>query len=114
MEAAQSRLQDAHVSMRKVYQAKLRVLNVGDLVLWKTPGLGKSLSTSWEGPYCGSTNCEDNYKISWKQGSKTHEKIVHINKLKKPFVDSDVLPCHKVLTVLDQQANQEDDPFISD
>ena len=38
---------------------------------------------------------------------------MHINQL-KPFVDSDSLPCHKVLTVLDQQANQEDDPLIPD
>ena len=38
---------------------------------------------------------------------------MHINQL-KPFVDSDSLPCHKVLTVLDQQANQEDDPLIQD
>ena len=56
---------------------------------------------------------EVNYKISWKQGSKIHQKIVHINKFKL-FVDSDSLPCHKVLTVLDQQVNQQDDPFIPD
>ena len=38
---------------------------------------------------------------------------MHINQL-KPFVDSDSLPYHKVLTVLDQQVNQEDDPFLPD
>ena len=48
---AQSCLQDAHVKAReKSDQVKLRVLNVGDLVLWKTPGLSISISTSWEGP----------------------------------------------------------------
>ena len=52
---------------------------------------------------------EINYKIS----SKTHQRIVHISQLKL-FVDSDSLPCHKVLTILDQQANQEDDPLIPD
>ena len=36
---------------------------------------------------------------------------MHINQL-KPLVDSDSLPCHKVLTVLDKQVNQEDNPFI--
>ena len=55
----------------------------------------------------------DMYKISRKLGSKTCQKIVHINQLKR-FVNSDSLPCHKVLTVLDQQANQEDDLFIPD
>ena len=52
MEAAQSHLQDAHVKAReKSDQVKLRVLNADDIVLWKTPGLSKSLSTSWEGPF---------------------------------------------------------------
>ena len=47
MEAPKSRLQNAHAKAReKSDQVKLRVLNVGDLVLWKTPGLSKSLSTS--------------------------------------------------------------------
>ena len=45
-------------------------------------------------------NGEVNYKISWKQGSKTHQKIVHINQFKL-FVDSDSVACHEVLTVLD-------------
>ena len=52
MEAAKSRLQNVHAKTRqKSDQVKLRVLNVGDLALWKTPGLSKSLSTSWEGPF---------------------------------------------------------------
>ena len=47
MEAVQSRWQDSHVKVRdKSNQVKLRVFNVGDLVLWKTPSLSKSLSTS--------------------------------------------------------------------
>ena len=83
-------------------------------MLWKTPGLSKSLSTSWEGPFTVAARIgEVNYKISWKQGSKTHHKVVYINQL-KPFKKSDSLPCHKVLTILDQKANQEDDPFIPD
>ena len=115
MEAAKSRLQNAHAKAReKSDQVKLRVLNVGDLVLWKTPGLSKYLSTSLEGPFTVATRIgEVNYKISWKQGSKTHHKVVHINQL-KPFKKSDSLPCHKVLTVLDQNANREDYPFIPD
>ena len=102
MEAAQSRLQDAHVKAReKSYQVKLRVLNAGDLVLWKTPGLSKSLSTSREGPFTvAARNGEVNHKISWKQCSKTHQKVGHINHF-KPFVDSAFLPCHKILRVLD-------------
>ena len=66
MEAVQSRLQDSHVTAReKSYQVKLRVLNVGDLVLWKTPGLSKSLTTSWESPFTVATRIgEVNYKIS--------------------------------------------------
>ena len=52
MKASQSRLQEAHVKAReKSDQVKLRVLNVVDLVLWKIPGLSKSLSSSWEGPF---------------------------------------------------------------
>ena len=47
MEAVQSRLQDSHIKVReKSDQVKLRVLNVGNLVLWKTPSLSKSLRTS--------------------------------------------------------------------
>ena len=86
MEAAKSRLQNAHAKAReKSDQVKLRVLNVGDLVLWKTPGLNKSLSTSWEGSFTVAARIgEVNYKISWKQGSKTHHKVVNINQL-KPF-----------------------------
>ena len=76
-------------------------------MLWKTPGLSKSLSTSWEGPFTVAARIgEVNYKISWKQGSKTHHKVAHINQLKH-LKKSDSLPCHKVLTVLD-------DPFIAD
>ena len=46
MEAVQFRLQDFHVKVReKSYHVKLRVLNVGDIVLWKTSRLSKSQST---------------------------------------------------------------------
>ena len=81
MEAVQSHLKDSHVKARENSdQVKLRVLNVSDLVLWKSPGLSKSLSTSWEGPFTlAAQTGEFNYIISWKQGCKTHQKIVHIN-----------------------------------
>ena len=49
MEAAQSNLQDAHVKAREMSDQEFSMY-IGDLVLWKTPGLSKSLSTSWEGP----------------------------------------------------------------
>ena len=67
-EAAQSHLRNAHYKARKNSdQVKLRVLNVGDLVLWKTPGLSKSLTTSWEGPFTVAAQIgEVNFVISWE------------------------------------------------
>ena len=63
--------------------AKTRTFSVGDLVMYRTPGLNSKMHDSWEGPYqvqevCGLVN----YKIG-KTDKKTGGKFVHVNLLKK-------------------------------
>ncbi len=52
LSAIKDRFQTAHAkNHEKADSVKLRTFEVGSSVLWKTPGLSKALSTSWEGPY---------------------------------------------------------------
>ncbi len=52
-------------------------------MLWKTPGLGRTLATSWEGPFIVEKKVTPvTYKVSWHDGQTTHYKVLHINQLK--------------------------------
>ena len=63
--------------------AKLKVFEVGDLVLVRKPGLKKKLGDSWDGPYEILEKISDlNYKIKTPGGSR-RSKVLHVNMLKK-------------------------------
>ncbi len=92
----------------------LRTFADGSLVLWKTPGLGKAFATSWEGPYkVVSQVTPVTYKVSWKDGTKTHYKVIHINQL-KPYTHEPDSHCHKVLTVSEECAEYDPEYVIPD
>ncbi len=62
---------------------KLRVFKVGDLVLYRVPGMTCKLADSWEGPYkVVEKKGAVNYKIG-KIGKEKHAKVVHVNCLKE-------------------------------
>ncbi len=61
---------------------KLRVFKVGELVLYRVPGMSCKLAASWEGPYKVLERMGDvNYRIG-KIGAERHSKVVHVNCLK--------------------------------
>ncbi len=62
---------------------KLREFKVGDLVLYRVPGMTCKLADSWEGPYkIVERKGAVNYKIG-KIGKERHSKVVHVNCLKE-------------------------------
>ncbi len=62
---------------------KLRVFKVGDLVLYRVPGMTCKLADSWEGPYkVLEKKGAVNYKIG-KIGKEKHSKVVHVNCMKE-------------------------------
>ncbi len=53
------------------------------------------------------------YKVSWKDDTKTHYKVIHINQL-KPYTDEPDSHCHKVLTVSEECAEYDPEYVIPD
>ncbi len=82
----------AELRMAKNKEGRMKFLNrgcktrefvVGDLMLYRIPGMKCKLSDSWEGPYEVLQRVgEVNYKIS-RKGMPKHARIVHVNCLKK-------------------------------
>ncbi len=82
----------AELRMAKNKEGRMKFLNrgcktrefvVGDLVLYRIPGMKCKLSDSWEGPYEVLQRVgEVNYKIS-RKGVPKHARMVHVNFLKK-------------------------------
>ncbi len=82
----------AELKMAKGKEGRMKYLNrgcktrefvVGDLVLYRIPGMQCKLSDSWEGPYEVLERIgEVNYRIGRKDVAK-HTKVVHVNCLKK-------------------------------
>ncbi len=63
--------------------SKMRVFSVGDMVLYRIPGLSCKLADSWEGPYVMSDRVGTvNYRIH-REGKHKNQKVVHVNCLKK-------------------------------
>ncbi len=63
--------------------SKVREFEVGELVLYRIPGMSCKLADSWEGPFkVLERKGEVNYKIG-KVGKETHAKVVHVNCIKK-------------------------------
>ena len=63
--------------------AKLKEFKVGEKVLYRIPGLSCKLADSWEGPYDVVERLgKVNYRIC-KGGNKRHNKVVHVNCLRK-------------------------------
>ncbi len=63
--------------------SKLREFEVGDMILYRIPGMSCKLADSWEGPYrVLDRKGQVNYKIG-KVGKETHAKVVHVNCMKK-------------------------------
>ncbi len=63
--------------------SKMRAFEVGDLVLYRIPGMSCKLADSWEGPYkVLDRKGEVNYKIA-KVGKESHSKVVRVNCMKK-------------------------------
>lgn len=61
----------------------MREFEVGDLVLYRVPGMQCKLADSWEGPYkVVERKGMVNYKIG-KVGAERHAKVVHVNCLKR-------------------------------
>ncbi len=59
--------------------SKVREFEVGELVLYRIPGMSCKLADSWEGPFkVLERKGEVNYKIG-KVGKETHAKVVHVN-----------------------------------
>ncbi len=62
---------------------KLREFKVGQLVLYRVPGMQSKLADSWEGPYKVRERMgEVNYRIG-KVDTEKHAKVVHVNCLKE-------------------------------
>ncbi len=63
--------------------SKMRMFSVGDMVLYRIPGLSCKLADSWEGPYVVSDRVGTvNYRIH-REGKHKNQKVVHVNCLKK-------------------------------
>ncbi len=110
IEGLKERLHDKVVKNRELSDkhTKLRVFQPGDLILRKIPGLGSSLSSSWERPYKVIARISDvNYKIGLIDGKSYHVKIIHINQMKK-FVEDSSNPCYKVLAIIDNEGIAND------
>ncbi len=85
--------------------SRMRTFEVGDLVLYRIPGMSCKLADSWEGPY---TVLEKkgvvNYKIG-KVGKESHAKVVHVNCMKRYRERAEVLRLDLVLEDSDQERN---------
>ncbi len=80
----------------------LRSFNVGDQVLFRTPGLTAKLDSSWEGPYQVIKKIGIlNYQIKMTKDGKQHKKVVHINHI-KPF-NEELAICNRVVVLTEEQ-----------
>ena len=82
---------------------KLRVFKVGELVLYRVPGMTCKLAESWEGPYkVLERKGEVNYRIG-KVGAEKQAKVVHVNCLK---IYRERFEMNRLDVVLDEQSGR--------
>lgn len=86
-------------------RAKHRTFEVGDLVLWRTPGMDAAMVNSWEGPFKVVGKLTDvTYELDTGRKKK---RVSHVNALKKFEQKEEIVAIKRITTAIEDDTVED-------